>query len=82
MSHRTIVSLIETRKEVIREVNQGALAVGTAASLLGISRQGIWKMRKRIAAYGLDSTMGRKRGPKTYHRVWNRTPEWMEWCIL
>lgn len=78
MSHRTISSLIETRKEVIRQVNQGELAVGTAASILGVTRQALWKMRRRVVIYGLEAVTGRKRGPKLYHRVWNRTPEWME----
>ncbi len=75
MSHRTIVSLIETRKEVVREVNQGILAVGTAASILGITRQALWKMRRRVARDGMEMVLGNKRGPKVYHRVWNRTPD-------
>lgn len=78
MSHRTIQTLVETRKQVLLQVNQGELAVHTAASILGISRQAVWKMRKRVAAYGWEAAVGRKRGPKTYHRVWNRTPAWIE----
>jgi transposase InsO family protein len=78
MGHRTIVSLIETRKEIIRQVNQEVLAVGTAAAILGVTRQALWKMRKRVAAWGLEAAIGRKRGPKGYHRVWNRTPAWLE----
>ena len=78
MGKSTIQNLVETRKRVLLQVNQGMLAVDTAASILGMSRQGVWKMRKRIALYGLESVVGRKRGPKTYHRVWNRTPEWFE----
>lgn len=78
MGESTIQNLVETRKRIVLQVNQGMLAVDTAASILGISRQGLWKMRKRISLYGLDSVTGRKRGPKTYHRVWNRTPEWFE----
>jgi len=70
--------LIETRKEVLRQVNQGELSVGTAASLLGVTRQAVWKMRRRVAVYGPEAVTGRKRGPKSYYRVWNRTPEWME----
>lgn len=78
MSESTIQNLVETRKRVLLQVNQRILSVDTAASLLGVSRQGIWKMRKRVSLYGLESVVGRKRGPKTYHRVWNRTPEWFE----
>jgi transposase InsO family protein len=54
------------------------LSVDLGAKILGISRQGLWKLRKKVALYGLDNVTGRKRGPKTYHRVWNRTPVWFE----
>lgn len=78
MGKSTIQNLVETRKRVLLQVNQRLLAVDTAASILGISRQGLWKMRRRISLYGLGSIVGRKRGPKAYHRVWNRTPAWFE----
>lgn len=78
MSQSTIQSLVETRKQVLLQVNQGELAVHTAASLLGITRQAVWKMRRRVSRDGPEAVLGRKRGPKAYHRVWNRTPAWME----
>ncbi len=78
MSESIIQNLVETRKRVVLQVNQGLLAVDTAASILGISRQAVWKIRKRVSLYGLSSITGRKRGPKAYHRVWNRTPQWLE----
>lgn len=81
MGESTIQNLVETRKRVVLQVNQGLLAVDTAASILGISRQGLWKLRRRISLYGLNSVIGRKRGPKPYHRIWNRTPEWFEECV-
>lgn len=78
MTDHSIDNLVETRKRVITQVNQGSLSVDLGASILGISRQGLWKLRKSTARYGLEAATGRKRGPKPYTRVWNRTPEWME----
>ncbi len=70
--------LIETKRKVIGEVEEGKLSVKAGASLLGITRQGLWKLRKQYRQYGNRVLGGRKRGPKQYHRVWNRTPEWVE----
>jgi transposase InsO family protein len=78
MTDHSIENLVETRKRVLVQVNQGELSVGLGAQILGITRQGLWKLRKKVATYGVATIIGRKRGPKTYHRVWNRTPEWME----
>lgn len=78
MSEITIKSLVDTRKRVVDDVNLGLLSVGIGAKILGISRVGLWKLRKKIAAYGQESIVGRKRGPKSYYRVHNRTPNWIE----
>ena len=78
MTDHSIDNLVETRKRVLVQVNQGELSVDLGASILGITRQGLWKLRKKVSLYGLDTVTGRKRGPKSYTRVWNRTPEWME----
>jgi len=78
MTDHSIENLVETRKRVLLEVNKGELSVSLGAQILGITRQGLWKLRKKVEAYGPSTVVGRKRGPKTYHRVWNRTPEWME----
>jgi transposase InsO family protein len=78
MTYSTRLSLIKTKKEVIRAVNQGKLAVSTAAHLLGITRQGLWKLRKNYSQYGNQALLGRKRGPKSWFRVHNRTPQWVE----
>ena len=56
------------------DVNQGNLSVSAAASILGISRQGLWKLRRKVNEYGMDSVCG-KRDPKTYHRAHNRKPK-------
>jgi transposase InsO family protein len=78
MTYSTRLSLIKTKKEVVEAVNQGQLAVATAANLLGLTRQGLWKLRQSYAQYGNQALLGRKRGPKSWFRVHNRTPEWVE----
>lgn len=78
MTHLTTISLLRTKKEILVKVNQGELGVTTAASLLGMTRQGFWKLRKRFNTVGYQGLVGRKRGPKSWYRVHNRTPEWVE----
>jgi len=78
MSEHTIETLVDTRKRVVLDVNQGNLSVEVAASILGISRQGLWKLRRKVDEFGLGSVVGRKRGPKSYHLPYNRTPRWVE----
>ena len=78
MTNTTIDNLVETRKRVVLQVNQGELSSSLGAQILGISRQGLWKLRKRVSEDGLISVLGRKRGPKPYSKIWNRTPSWIE----
>lgn len=78
MTKNNIQVLVETRKRVVLDVNQGRLSVGTGARILGISRQGLWKLRKKVEQHGMDAITGLKRGPKVYHRAYNRTPRWIE----
>ncbi|EKD90031.1 MAG: Transposase [uncultured bacterium] len=78
MTYSTTLDLLKTKKEVLVKVNQGKLGVVTAASLLGITRQGFWKLRKRFNSEGYQALLGRKRGPKSWYRVHNRTPKWIE----
>lgn len=78
MTYSTTLDLLRTKKEVLVKVNQGELGVTTAASLLGMTRQGFWKLRKRFNTIGYQGLLGRKRGPKSWYRVHNRTPEWVE----
>lgn len=66
MSENTIHSLVDTRKRVVMEVNQGVLSAGTGVRILGLSRQGLWKMRKKVEEHGMDAITGLKRGPKVY----------------
>ncbi len=78
MSEKTIKNLVETRKRVVMDVNQGHLSVDAGAHILGMSRQGFWKLRKKVNEFGLESICGRKRGPKAYNRPHNRTDKWIE----
>jgi len=78
MTDFTRKSLLKTKEEIIRQVEEGKLAVKTGAELLGITRQGLWKLRLNYQQYGQLALKGRKRGPKSYFRVHNRTPEWVE----
>lgn len=78
MSKDTIRKLVEARLRVVNEVNAGKLSVASGAKLLGITRQGLWKLRKSVEKYGSSAVTGRKRGPKTYYRVHNRTSTWIE----
>ncbi len=78
MSEKTIKNLVETRKRVVMDVNQGNLSVDTGAHILGMTRQGFWKLRRKVNEYGLESVVGRKRGPKSYQRPHNRTDKWIE----
>lgn len=78
MSKDAIRKLVETRLRVVNEVNSGKLSVGSGAKLLGITRQGLWKLRKSVEKHGSGAITGRKRGPKVYKRAYNRTPKWIE----
>ena len=78
MTDHSIENLVETRKRVLLQVNQGTLSVSLGAKILGISRQGLWKLRKRVNKRGFGVVTGRKRGPKPYQKIWNKTPAWIE----
>lgn len=73
MTDTTISSLVETKKTIINRVNEKQLTIKEACTLLKMSRVGLWKLRRSYRQYGLLGLTGRKRGPKSYHRVWNRT---------
>lgn len=88
MTDFTIGTLVDTRKRIIKSVIQKQLSIKSAASLLGITRQGVWKIIKRVNMGGVTETtlLGHKRGPRLGVSVWNRTPEETEkkiedlWC--
>lgn len=68
MSESTIRKLVEARLRVVNEVNSGKLSVTFGADLLGITRQGLWKLRRSVKKYWSSAVTGRKRGPKGYKR--------------
>lgn len=78
MTKQAIRKLVDTRLRVVNEVNSGKLSVSSGAKILGISRQGLWKLRKTVERYGSAAVTGRKRGPKVYKRAYNRTDKWIE----
>ena len=61
MSETTIRKLVEARLRVVNEVNSGKLSVSSGAKILGITRQGLWKLRKSVEKYGSSAVCGRKR---------------------
>lgn len=78
MTKCVIRKLIDTRLRVVNEVNSGKLSVTAGAKILGITRQGLWKLRRSVNTYGSGAVTGRKRGPKAYKRAYNRSPKWIE----
>jgi len=78
MTQYTKVVLLKTKKEILNQVEEGKLGVKTASHLLGITRQGLWKLRKSFKEHGNLALIGCKRGPKGWFRVHNRTPQWAE----
>ena len=78
MSTRELGKLIDTKLRVVNEVNDEKLSVNSGADILGITRQGLWKLRRSVEKYGSSAVTGRKRGPKTYRRAYNRKPKWIE----
>lgn len=78
MTDSIINSLVETKRSVILQVKTKEMRVGRALKLLSLSRSGFWKLRVSYRKYGTISLTGRKRGPKSCDRVWNRVPEEVE----
>lgn len=80
MTDNNINKLIESRKRIVRAVRNKEMSVKSAANLLGVTRQGLWKIKKRVENGGYTKTnlLGSKPGPRSYKRVWNRTEEWIE----
>ena len=88
MTDFTIGSLVDTRKRIIKQVIQKQLSIKLASGLLGVTRQGVWKIVKRVKQGGMtEATLfGHKRGPRLGSSVWNRTSKTIEdeveklWC--
>ena len=78
MTDNNINKLIESRKRIIKAVRNKEMSVKSAANLLGVTRQGLWKIKKRVenGGYTKSNLLGSKPGPRSYKRVWNRTEEW------
>ena len=45
-------NLLRTKKEILAQVEAGKLSIKSAASLLGMTRQELWKLRKSLTKLG------------------------------
>ena len=84
MSENTIKDLIKTRERIVKAVINKELSVKTGARILGMTRQGLWKMIKRVKEQGFTTIalLGNKRGPKggRINPAPNKTPERKEYA--
>ena len=78
MTEYTTSQLVGTRRRVLEDVEVGKLSVESGARLLGMTRQGLWKLRRKVEEFGWSSITGRKRGPSPLSPIHNKTPEWVE----
>lgn len=78
MTNLTIQGLVSTKQAILLKVEAKEVSLKQAQSLLHLSRTGLWKMRQSYRRYGLLALTGRKRGPKGFNRVWNKTKEEIE----
>jgi len=82
MTEYQLNNLLKMKERIIEKVERKKLKVQDGASLLGISRQGFLKLRKQYRAHGEKALVGLKRGPKSWHRPWNRTDEELEEFVI
>lgn len=78
MTEYQITLLISMKERIVQKVEKKELDAKAGAELLDMSRQGLLKLRKQYRRYGKKAITGLKRGPKKWHRPWNRTKEEME----
>lgn len=82
MTEYTVSELVGTKRRVLEAVDKGQLGVAEGARLLGLTRQGLWKMRERVRLFGEGAMNGRKRGPGINCEIHNKTPEWLEEAVV
>ena len=78
MTEYQIINLLSMKERIIQKVEKRKLPVKEGAELLGMSRQGLLKLRKQYRRYGEKAILGLKRGPLRWNRPWNRTSEELE----
>jgi hypothetical protein len=78
MKEYTVSPKWDTKKAILQAIDEGQLSVIRGARLLGITRQGLWKMRQRVSEFGWSKLEGSKRGPSPLSPIHNKTPEWIE----
>ena len=75
MTEYQLTKLIQMKEKIIVKVESRKMKVREGAELLGMSRQGFLKLRKQYRKHNQKALLGLKRGPKSWHRPWNRTDE-------
>ena len=75
MTEYQINKLLKVKENIIKKVERKEIKVKTGADILGMTRQGLLKLRKKYHKCGAESLKGLKRGPKGYNRPHNRTPK-------
>jgi transposase InsO family protein len=82
MTEYQLTCLLQMKERVVQRVEAKKIAVAEAAAMLGVSRQGLLKLRKQYRLHGAKAILGMKRGPKRWHRPWNRTGEELEALVI
>lgn len=82
MTDYQLTQLLQMKERIIKKVEKKKLKVQECADLLGITRQGLLKLRKQYRKHGKKALVGLKRGPKSWHRPWNRTDEELEEFVI
>lgn len=74
MTEYQLKQLLQMKEKIIQKVEKKHMKVKEGAEILGITRQGFLKLRKNYRKHGSKAVTGSKRGPKSWHRPYNRTP--------
>ena len=82
MTEYQFKKLLNMKARIIQKVEEKEMKVFEGAELLEMTRQGFLKLRKQYRRYGEKALIGLKRGPKTWHRPWNRTPQELEEKVI
>ena len=82
MTEYQLKNLLNMKERIIKKVEGKEIKVQDGADLLGMTRQGFLKLRRQYRRYGEKAVSGLKRGPKTWHRPWNRTSQELEEQVI
>jgi transposase InsO family protein len=82
MTEYQLNNLLKMKERIISKVEGKQMKVQEGATLLGVTRQGFLKLRKCYREHGERALLGLKRGPKSWHRPWNRTDKNLEEFVI